>query len=158
MILELYPISQFDQNNIDSHLEYMRKIRNESSCRENMTRCIEEITSEMQKKWYESLSENITPYIFVIIEHGVIVYPCGYGLITIEDGIAMLTGVIEKDFRGKGYGRDLFSKLIKIAKTKSDKVSLEVLETNYAAKKLYESLGFVSTKQTNNTIFMELSS
>lgn len=158
MILELYPISQFDQNNIDSHLEYMRKIRNESSCRENMTRCSEEITPEMQKKWYESLSENVTPYIFVIIEYGVVVYPCGYGLITIEDGNAMLTGVIEKDYRGKGYGRDLFSKLIKIAKTKSDKVSLEVLATNYAAKKLYESLGFVPTKQNNNTIFMGLPS
>lgn len=158
MIAELYSINQFDQKYIEIYLEYMRKIRNESSCRENMTRYSEEITPEMQKKWYESLSENVTPYIFVIIEYGAVVYPCGYGLITIEDGVSLLTGVIEKDYRGKGYGRDLFSKLIKIAKTKSDKVSLEVLATNYAAKKLYESLGFVPTKQNNNTIFMELSS
>ena len=158
MIAQLYPISNFNQTSIDSYLDYMRRIRNESSCRENMTRCSEEITSEMQKKWYESLSENVTPYIFVIIEYGAVVYPCGYGLITIEGGSAMLTGVIEKDFRGKGYGRDLFSKLIEIAKTKSDKVSLEVLATNYAAKKLYESLGFVSLKQNNNTIFMEIAS
>lgn len=158
MISQLYQISNFNQTSIDSYLDYMRKIRNESSCKENMTRFKEEITPEMQKKWYESLSENVTPYIFVIIEYGAIVYPCGYGLITIEGGSAMLTGVIEKDFRGKGYGRDLFSKLIEIAKTKSDKVSLEVLATNYAAKKLYESLGFVSLKQNNNTIFMELAS
>lgn len=158
MITELYSINNFSKLHIDSQLEYMRRIRNESSCKENMTRYKEEITIEMQKKWYESLPENVTLYILIVIEFGVIFYPCGYGLITIEDGVAMLTGVIEKNYRGKGYGRDLFSKLINIAKTKSDRVSLEVLSTNYTAKKLYESLGFIITKQNNNTIFMELSS
>lgn len=158
MIRDLYPISKFDSRTIRDHLEYMRTIRNESSCKENMTRYREEITVEMQEKWYNTLPENITPYIFVIIEHGVIVYPCGYGLIATNDGNSMLTGVIDKQYRGMGYGKELFSKLIDIAKTKSDKVSLEVLTTNTIAKKLYESLGFVEVSQNNNVVYMELKS
>lgn len=158
MIRELYPISKFDKKTVEDYLEYMRVIRNESSCKDNMTRCREEITPEMQKKWYESLPENIIPYIFIVIEYGAIVYPCGYGLITVEDDNSILTGVIDKMFRGNGYGRELFTKLIEIAKTKSKKISLEVLETNYPAKKLYESLGFIPIKQDNNIISMELSS
>lgn len=158
MVRELIPIKNFDKKNIESYLEYMRKIRNESSCKENMTRFREEITPEMQKKWYESLPDSITPYIFIIIEYGAVVYPCGYGLISVEDGNSMLTGVIDKNNRGQGHGKELFSKLIEIAKTKSDKVSLEVLETNYVARNLYESLGFKTIKQSNNVILMELSS
>lgn len=158
MIRELYPISKFNKSSIESYLEYMRMIRNESTCKDNMTRYRGEITPEMQKKWYESLPNNITPYIFVIIEYGAVVYPCGYGLITVKDDNSSLTGVIDKQYRGKGYGRELFMKLIEISKTKTQKVSLEVLETNYAAKKLYESLGFKTVNQINDIIFMELSS
>lgn len=156
MIRELYPIDGFSQESIQNFLEYMRTIRNEISCRNNMTNFREEITPEMQRDWYKSLSKNVSIYMYLAIEHGTIVYPCGYGLITTNNDESILTGVIEKQYRGKGYGKDLFSKLVNIAKTKSKKVSLEVLDTNYPAKKIYESLGFVSKKIDNNIISMEL--
>lgn len=153
--VSLYPISKFKGDHLDSHLEYIRIVRNQSS--KYMTRFRGEITSEMQKKWYSTLSDNINLYIFMMSEHGVIFYPCGYGIILDENGTSLLTGVVEEKFRGKGLGRELFSNLIEIAKNKRNKVALEVDEKNIIGKNLYDSLGFVTINKTNNIIYMELS-
>jgi GNAT superfamily N-acetyltransferase len=150
----LLPIKESSDKNLEYHLEYMRKIRN--SCKDYMTRFRGEITPEMQKKWYENISENLNPYIFIACEYGVIFYPFGYGMISYEDDRALLTGAIDEQYRGKGFGRILFDKLIEISKKKTDKVFLEVLDNNVVAKKLYKSIGFEIVDQKNNVITMEL--
>lgn len=153
--LSLLPLSRFSGSELQSHLEYLRKTRNSS--KKFMTRSQDEITSEMQKKWYENLSNNFIPYIFIAAEHGVVFYPVGYGTISIENNTALLTGVIEENMRGKGLGRKLFSSLVDESRKICDSILLEVLITNQTAQKLYKSLGFVEIFRTDKVITMELS-
>lgn len=152
--LTLRPLSDFKGLELEQYLEYIRKTRNAS--KQYMTRNQETITPEVQRHWYENISDNVIPYILIKSEHGTIFYPCGYGLIIIEDKISKLTGVIDESDRGKGYGRKLFSFLIEEAKKKTNKISLEVLISNQKAFNLYKSLGFVVKNQNQKTIFMDL--
>ena len=80
----------------------------------------------------------------------------GYGTVNIEDGSAMVTGVISQSERGNGYGRKLFTALVEEAKKIAQRVSLEVLETNTIGISLYESIGFVETNRDHDVITMEL--
>jgi ribosomal-protein-alanine N-acetyltransferase len=51
--------------------------------------------------------------------------------------------VVAEEFRGKGAGTQLMEALLAHARqTKSESVFLEVRESNVAARKLYEKLGF----------------
>lgn len=150
----LLPLSKFSGSELDGHLEYMRKTRNDS--KHYMTRFRGEITSEMQKSWYSNISENINPYIFIAGEHGAVFYPVGYGTVNIENKSAMITGVISQPERGKGYGRKLFTALVEEAEKMTKKISLEVLETNTIGITLYESIGFVETNRDHDVITMEL--
>ncbi|MGV8135143.1 MAG: GNAT family N-acetyltransferase [Mangrovibacterium sp.] len=51
--------------------------------------------------------------------------------------------IIDKDQRGKGYGKLLLNKIEDIAREgKYCKITLEVREDNYTAQKLYKKLGF----------------
>ena len=68
----------------------------------------------------------------------------------------MLTGVIDESNRGKGFGRQLFLDLIEEAKKNTNKIHLEVLDTNKRAINLYKSLGFIETIIKNNIIHMNL--
>jgi ribosomal protein S18 acetylase RimI-like enzyme len=156
-IATLYPLKGYEESNSNlhkQHLEYLRRTRNSS--KEFMTRCQDIITPEIQEEWYNNLPNNINPYIFIISEMGSIFYSCGYGIIAMENDVAMLTGVIEELNRGKGFGKQLFLNLIEEAKKKTDKIQLEVLETNLSAINLYKSIGFVQTSIKNNIIDMKL--
>jgi len=150
----LLPLSKFDGAELEHYLEYLRKTRNDS--KHYMTRFRGEITPEMQTSWYDSIPENINPYIFIVGEHGVVFYPVGYGTVNLENKSAMITGVISQSERGKGYGRKLFTALVEEAEKMTKKVSLEVLETNTIGITLYESMGFVETNRDHDVITMEL--
>jgi ribosomal protein S18 acetylase RimI-like enzyme len=55
--------------------------------------------------------------------------------------------IIDKDFRGKGLGRNLLQQIESIAKErKYCKITLEVREDNFAAKDLYTEMGFKDTR------------
>ena len=154
-ITTLYPLKKFENSSQhNDNLEYIRKTRNSS--KQFMTRYQNEITIEKQKLWYDNLPSNTTPYIFMVCEMGVIFYPCGYGIILIENDVAMLTGVVDEGNRGEGLGRRLFSNLISEAKKKTNKIHLEVLKTNERAINLYKSLGFIETLSKDNIIDMKL--
>ena len=154
-ITTLYPLKKFkNSSQHNDNLEYLRKTRNSS--KQFMTRYQNEITIQEQKLWYDNLSSNITPYIFMVCEMGVIFYPCGYGIILIENNIAMLTGVVDEGNRGEGLGRRLFLNLISEAKKKTNKIHLEVLKANERAINLYKSLGFIETLSKDKIIDMKL--
>ena len=51
----LLPLSNFNGSELDNHLEYIRKTRNNS--KHYMTRFRGEINSEMQKSWYSNISK-----------------------------------------------------------------------------------------------------
>lgn len=55
---------------------------------------------------------------------------------------------VNKPHRNKGYGKEILSKLLKIAKSKEAKmVLLETSERMTAAKNLYKKFGFVETTE-----------
>lgn len=57
---------------------------------------------------------------------------------------------VGKDFRGEGIGHKLLDKIEELGKDKGfSKVSLEVIDTNPRAKKLYESFGYEEVKFIN---------
>lgn len=149
----LIPLSDFSGFTLTSKLEYMRKLRN--SCCHLMTRFQEEITEEQQKIWYNTLDDNIVPYVCILEEFGAVFYMCGYGLIRYENSAAYLTAALDESDRGKGLGRKIFTDLIDIAKKRVNKICLEVLETNIPAVNLYNSLGFKQVNQKGSVLFLE---
>ena len=150
----LLPLKSTKLSNLEYHLEYMRNIRN--SCTNYMTRFREDITPEMQRQWFDNMSDTVNPYIFIACEYGAVFYAFGYGMIQYENDRALLTGAIEESYRGKGFGKTLFNELIKLSREKTDKIFLEVLDTNTVAMNLYKSIGFELCEQKNNVITMEL--
>ena len=67
---------------------------------------------------------------------------CGFG--AIEDShIGFFDIVVDEAYRGKGFGKRIMNGIISAAKAKNiGNGYLQVIESNVAARKLYESLGF----------------
>lgn len=131
--LEVVPI----RNIIDA--ERVRVIRN--SLRNYMTNSTSYISPFGQLKWYLNIykkeNKNGKMDCYSCIYKG---KTCGYGLIRIVKGKYFLTGGITENQRGKGFGEELFKKLIELVP--EGIVWLEVLDTNTIAKRLYLKLGF----------------
>lgn len=128
-------------------LENLRLIRNE--CREYMTHHTAEIGAKEQVQWWKTLdhsSYRIFLYDLDLEEYNYLHVPVGYGLIRVIEGCAWLTGGLRRVFRGLGLGRQIFTHLISECEPSLD-VWLEVRQSNYAAYKLYTSLGFVPIKE-----------
>jgi ribosomal protein S18 acetylase RimI-like enzyme len=134
--------------------QIMREIRNE--CRDYMTRDTSFITEEQQEKWFNSLDkQNIKMFLAYILHHGAIVDIIGFGYCVHKDNETYLTGGLGQSNRGKGYGKKLFLYLIEAAKTYGTTITLEVLNTNMRAKRLYSSIGFREIELNDRMIKME---
>ena len=67
-----------------------------------------------------------------------------YGFLHILDELHILNVAVCPDYQGKGVGKALMADLIERAASLSARaVTLEVRESNLAAKRLYERVGFV---------------
>ncbi len=88
----------------------------------------------------ESLLNSNYSY-FVLEDNGVI---CGYFCVLhVEDDFELLRITVKNEFRGKGYGTAMMTKLKDFSKESgASKIFLEVRTTNLPAKKLYEKSGF----------------
>jgi hypothetical protein len=119
----------------EENFQDMRKIRNQ--CRKYMTRNNNTISKKQQINWFSSLNESTKPYLLVVNNNYV-----AYGIVKVENELILLTGGVSKKFRGLGYGEELFKLLILESKEFNLPIMLEVLKTNFRAKKLYFKLGF----------------
>ena len=123
----------------------VRIIRND--CRLFMTNYTLEISPSQQQKWYteiyknENKKGNMTCFIFKYNNQN-----AGFGLIRKASGKYWITGGLMSSQRGKGLGIVLFQDIVK--STPSKEIWLEVLDTNPAAKKIYETLDFKKVKET----------
>lgn len=126
----------------------VRKIRNE--CRHFMTNDTSEINLLQQLIWYfkvykkENNNGNLKCYIFKNNSNNL-----GFGLIRKSSGKYWITGGLRFSERGKGFGKILFKDLIK--KISAKEIWLEVLDSNIAAKKIYNNLGFIEVKNISNS-------
>ena len=113
----------------------VRIIRNE--CRHFLTNNTNHISVLKQVKFWVDVSNgnNIEVYYFEV-DGNVI----GYGLIRIDGKKRWITGGIRTAYRGLGFGRHLFQKLIDISLP--NEVWLEVMDWNTNALALYRSLKF----------------
>ena len=67
---------------------------------------------------------------------------CGFGVIE-RDHIGLFDIVVSRDYRGKGYGRDIVTGILGAAKERKQKVAyLAVVAGNKPAETLYHSMGF----------------
>lgn len=67
---------------------------------------------------------------------------CGYGAIE-GDHIGIFDIAVHKDYRGKGYGKDIITTILGLAKKKNITTAyLQVTVGNTPAEKLYEKIGF----------------
>lgn len=65
--------------------------------------------------------------------------------------------IIDKNYQGKGLGKELLKKAIDYCKAQKMKcVKLEVACSNKNAISFYEKLGFVKSEQKNDSYFYEL--
>jgi ribosomal protein S18 acetylase RimI-like enzyme len=134
--------------------EVMRLVRNE--CREYMTKDTSYIQIEQQEKWFRNLDrDNIKMFLMHICYHGAAIETIGYGYCRHDGDETHLTGGIIPSFRGKGYGKTLFLHLIENGKSFNSRITLEVLNTNTRAKRLYDSIGFREIESDERITKME---
>lgn len=133
--------------------DVMRQIRN--SCREFMTNRTEHIDYIQQRVWWHMLDHSRWRcYLYELNLHhlGGPVLDVGYGVIQPDrdpDAKRLwLTGGILPDYRGLGFGKQIFRHLIDECFGQGE-VWLEVREDNLRAKKLYYGLGFVPEERTD---------
>ncbi len=67
---------------------------------------------------------------------------CGFGVIE-HDYIGIFDIIVDKSYRGKGFGRNIMNGILNIAQEKGIGTAyLQVVVGNKVAENLYESLGF----------------
>lgn len=129
--------------------QIMRVIRNE--CKDYMTRDTSFITEEQQERWFEQLDkENMK--MFLMHEKDDVI---GFGYCRCDNNETYLTGGLRKECREKGYGRLLFLHLLETAKSCGTRITLEVLNTNVRARRLYDKIGFHVVETTDRITKME---
>lgn len=105
--------------------------------------CCYNISEEHIKVAAKNILNNITGTVIVLSKQvdGKIV-GCGYGAIE-RECIGIFDIVVHKDFRGKGYGKDIINGILKAAVEKNVKLAyLQVSSGNVVAEKLYDNIGF----------------
>lgn len=134
----------------------MRGLRNR--CREFMTHDQRVISEQSQLGWFEYVyvpkhrNEEMFGYLGHIATHDHT--PIAFGFIAKKDDKYWLTGGVTELLRGDGYGRQMFEFLTETAHTMSDEVWLDVFEDNLPARRLYESLGYLSVAREDNLVLM----
>jgi RimJ/RimL family protein N-acetyltransferase len=115
-----------------------------------------DFTKEQQELFFESLLRRTNYFIQGILYDDLPIGACGLKNITEQDG--EYWGYIgEKEYWGKGIGKEIMKYIISVAKEKQLKtIYLHVSETNLRARKLYEKNGFIINNINNGEIKMNL--
>jgi len=132
----LIPVTRLDQ------AEEMRVIRN--ACREWMTNDRMEISRAMQVEWFLSIAvrEDVLPFLYKPRPDHMYPRPFGYGLLRKQNDKWWLSGGLLPEWRGKGYGKDLFAELAEYVHALGETAWLTVWEHNERGLATYKSLGF----------------
>lgn len=99
----------------------------------------------------QELSSGRSVYFGVCVNDDAVATPvlCGYAGIAVGIDADVMTMGVLPDFRGRGLGRVLMDALIDVARRwGSERVFLEVRESNAAAISLYENSGFAVVGRT----------
>lgn len=114
----------------------LRKIRN--NCAKYMTSYTDQLSLWQQLKWFFFIYPNSLSVVQLVYLKN---KPIGYTLRKYKNIAVWITGGLLGPYRGKGYGRELFTYLSNTHTTID--TMLEVRQDNKRAHNLYKSLGFV---------------
>jgi ribosomal protein S18 acetylase RimI-like enzyme len=108
------------------------------------------LTSLQEEELVSGLAQNSSAFVLFILVNdeikGLATCFVNFSTFKAKPYINVHDVVILKEFRGKGLGKKLMEEIIEIAKErKYCKITLEVLDNNINAKKLYQSLGFTDS-------------
>jgi len=134
-IMDLDNIKEIDNKNIiysstinDSWFQGFCRIVNESE--------------EKKEILYNTLENIIPKKFFVLMQQEEKVIGCGLGVLQ-DDFIGVYNIVIDKEYRNKGYGREIVMNLLNLGKYNgAKKAYLQVMENNQPALRLYSNIGF----------------
>jgi ribosomal protein S18 acetylase RimI-like enzyme len=132
--------------------ELVRVLRND--CRDFMTRDTEFITTEQQLHWWNNLDHE-TQKLYLVWDSDLSDNELGFGYIKVEDDCVLLTGGLDKQYRGKGLGTKLFTRLVSASLEYKKPIRLEVLKTNFAGIRTYQKVGFKIINENDRIIQME---
>lgn len=120
----------------------MRQIRN--TCREFMTNDRHEILPDEQQAWFETIRgrDDILPFLFKPRPEAMYPKPFGYGLLRKMNEKWWVSGGLLPDWRGKGYGKWLFTSLTERVHAINEDAWLTVWEHNERAVKTYQGIGY----------------
>lgn len=101
------------------------------------------ISDEKTQITAKRILDNILgPVIYVSKRVGEKVVGCGYGAVE-RDYVGIFDIVVDKDFRGNGYGKDIINGILGTAAERQIKTAyLQVAAGNIPAEKLYDKIGF----------------
>jgi len=103
---------------------------------------MDNVSGEKRDVLYNTLENIIPKKFFVSLQRDEKIIGCGLGVLE-NDFIGLYNIVIDKEYRNKGYGREIVLSLLKLGKENgAKKAYLQVMENNPPALKLYSNVGF----------------
>jgi RimJ/RimL family protein N-acetyltransferase len=153
----------------EEDLEFIREIRNDKDLYQFLG-TFEIISKRKQIKWFESLQNDDSKMYLIFEKYGFdeeekkqnplpnIRKKLGYVRVTQIDKINMsicVGGDIQKGYRGKGYGKEMYKLIFDLCfnKLNMNRVWLFVLENNERAINLYTKMGFKEEGRQRKAIF-----
>jgi RimJ/RimL family protein N-acetyltransferase len=139
-------------------LEEVRNLHNEDSTLSQLTDN-SFVTKEMQEDWFKAISNSNKSFRFVCRQKkdGVLV-----GVLRIDhfDSLnksAMIGLDVAESFRRQGFAIEIYQYFFQFffSKLNFHRLYLNTLENNYAARKLYDKLGFIIEGKFNQAIIRD---
>ncbi|MAP24508.1 MAG: hypothetical protein CMM87_03140 [Rickettsiales bacterium] len=128
----------------EKHLDELLSIRNEVDTQLSAMVEAKGQTIEDVKRWTKRYSLSKSDKLYVVELKGICIGYVQLNSITLNPSYAKLGIVIAKKYQGKGFGKKVMELIINKAfkELKINKIILEVLSSNFTARKLYTGLGF----------------
>jgi len=119
-----------------------------------MTRSSEYIITEQQAEWFKTDNTKYDLYLAYCMQHGAIIYECGYGVVHKYTDQSLLTGGLLPNYRGQHLGEELCQNPLNHCPN-GKPIRLEVLKTNPRALTVYIKLGFKIISEDPRLYYME---
>lgn len=137
-----------------SDLSFITDIRNDIEVVNNLGTYL--ITNkDLQEKWYNSLLQDKSKMYFIFEKDNKRIGYCRCTDIDYINRSVCIGGDICKNYRGKGYGKEMYKLLFNMFfdQMNFNRLWLFVLDSNEIALKLYKKLGFVEEGRQRKAIY-----
>ncbi len=118
-----------------------------------MTEDKSEITAEQQREWWERSSKlprnDFDLAVYWPLSGRLDTEVVGYGMLTRRDGLLYVSLAVDPEYRGRGYGSDIYSATFNGV---NESVYAAIYENNIASIKAAEKAGFKFLEKRDNMV------